>query len=68
MDAVQVLRNLIEENRTEALSYIEGITSGKPVNMEEYRRMCGVIHGLEIATEKVRHILNMIERGEDEDE
>jgi hypothetical protein len=36
--------------------------------MEEYRRLCGVIHGLNLANEKIKHMLNMIERGEDTDE
>ena len=68
MDSVKLLRHLIEENNTDIRAYAESVASGKPSNMEEYRRLCGVIHGLTLANEKIKHMLNMIERGEDTDE
>jgi hypothetical protein len=68
MDNVGLLRHLIEENKTDISAYAESILSGKPPTMEEYRRLCGVIHGLTIANEKIGHVLNMIERGEDRDD
>ena len=68
MDGVKLLRHLIEENNTDIRAYVESVASGKPPNMEEYRRLCGVIHGLNLANEKIKHMLNMIERGEDTDE
>lgn len=68
MDRINLFRHLIEENNTDIRAYVESVASGKPPNMEEYRRLCGVIHGLTIANEKIKHMLNMIERGEDTDE
>jgi hypothetical protein len=68
MDGVNILRQLTEENNTEIRAYAESIVTGKPPNMEEYRRMCGVIHGLNIANEKIHHVLHMLERGEDTDD
>lgn len=47
---------IIENIEARAASYEQAVTSGSPKDWPEYRELCGLIRGLEIALREVKDL------------
>lgn len=59
---VDVLRKQIRDDMN---SHADAVSTGACRSFEEYQKLCGVIQGLAIAE---RHLLDLAQKAEDEDE
>lgn len=63
MSGVDLMIHTIEEMKS---SITDSLTTGSPNSLEEYRRMVGVIQGLNFSIEVIREVEKRLMEGDDE--
>jgi hypothetical protein len=58
---------LLSKNAAERTSQIEFLAAGKARDFAEYKHICGVIRGLNLADEHLRDLAERIKKANDDD-
>lgn len=59
---------LVKELQREVDNYTGDLARGQPLSYDEYRRMVGLIQGLNLAIDRINDLVKRAERDDDDDD